>query len=150
MPADNIAFSDDDAVLEFEPNIEDTWPRLDEDGNGRRDWRVQRRLATREIERYFRATRSTAEPFELGRIGLRTQKQLRDPEACLTLHYIFIAADTQGDQSAFFARKAAHYYDVAMNMLGKIALQMDYDADNSGTTDDNENNQPMPMRFIRG
>lgn len=150
MSADNISFSTDDDVLQYEPNIEDAWPRKDDDGNPRRDWRVQRRLATREIDRYFRATRSTAEPFELGRLGLRTQALLRDPEACLTLHYIYVAADTQGDTSQFFARKAAHYYDVAMNMLGKIALQADYDADNSGTIDDNETNQPLPMRFVRG
>ncbi len=150
MGADNISFSSDSDILEYEPNIEDIWPRLDDDGNVRRDWRVQRRLATREIERYFAATRSTAEPFELGRIGIRTQQRLRDPEACLTLHYIYIASDTQGDQAGFFARKSAHYYDVAMNMLGKITETVDYDADNSGTVDDNEKNQPMPKRLVRG
>ncbi len=150
MAADNIAFSNDDDVLQYEPNIEDIWPRLDDDGNPRRDWRVQRRLATREIERYFVATKSSAEPIELGRFGLRTQALLRDPEACLTLHYIYVAADTQGDQSGFFRAKAAHYFAAAMNMLEKIASRTDYDIDNSGTIDDIEKDQPMPMRYTRG
>lgn len=150
MPT-GITLCQDEDLLRFEPNLDEMWPRTDrKTGNVKRDWGTQRKLASVEIERQLRVRKSTAERFELGRCSARTQDELRDAAANLALHYIFIAADTQGDASGFFARKAAHYWDRSASMIDGVAEMIDYDIDNSGTIDDIEKDQPAPIRFIRG
>lgn len=146
----NLRFSTDEDLLRYEPNLDQIWPRKTRSGDQLRNWDVQHRLAAEEIERRLRAGKSTAEPIELGRLGARTKERLRDPSACFALHYIFVAADTAGDETGYFSKKSNYYMDKATEMLEAEEIQMDYDIDNSGTIDDFEKNQPMPTRFIRG
>lgn len=145
-----LRFQTDDDLLEYEPNIEQIWPRVDEDGNARNRWDVQHKLAMQEIERFFLSRKDTAERFEIGRVGLRDQANLKAPAACLSLHYIYVAADTQGDAEGYFARKASHYWQRAMAMLDAISLRMDYDTDGGGAVEVNELDQPFVPRVIRG
>lgn len=149
--ATGIVLCDDSDLLKFEPNLEDIWPRKDRrSGEPKRDWRGQIVLASQEIERRLRARNVTAERFELGRVSLRTKDELRDACANLALFYIFVAADTQGDASGFFARKASLYSGRADAMIDGVAQMIDYDVDNDGTISSSETNQPMPSRVIRG
>lgn len=145
-----LRFASDSDLLRYEPNIDQIWPRTDEEGNAKNDWDVQHELAMLEIERVYQARKGTAERFELGRIGKRDQLRLREPAACLALHFIYVAADTQGDADGFFARKAAHYWQRAESMLDAISITLDYDTDNSDVIDPIEKDQPFPTRFIRG
>ena len=150
MPT-GVVLCEDSDLLRFEPNLDEFWPRTDrKTGDVRRDWSVQRKVASQEIERQFRVRKSTFERFELGRCSDRTKSELVDACANLAMHYIFVAADSQGDESGFFSRKATHYWERATTMIEGVALMVDYDADNSGTFDASETDRPMPMRFIRG
>lgn len=146
-----VSLSTDDDLLRYEPNLDEHWPRIDrKTGNVKRDWSVQHVLAAEEIQRRFRSRRSTQEQFMLGRLGERTKQELRPVASFLALHFIYIAADTQGDESGFFAKKAAHYLKRASDVIEEVTLAVDYDADNTGTTDSIEEQQPMARRFIRG
>ncbi len=145
-----VVLCSDDDLLNFEPNLDQTWPRLDRQGNVKRDWSTQRLLASHEIERRLRGRKDTTEPFEIGRLSDRSKDSLRTCAASLALHYIFVAGDTQGDETGFFARKARLYWEKADAYFETASLSLDYDVDNSGDVDDLEKNQPFPIRFIRG
>ncbi len=152
MPVNGaIRFAEDADVLRFYPDIEKYWPRTDKKtGLPKRDWNVQHQLAMDEIERRLRARKSTSEPIELGRLGIRTKERLRDCAACFALYFMFTAMDTHGDETGFFSGKATSFLRMAEDRLEDESIIMDYDADNSGTIDDSEKNQPLPQRFIRG
>ena len=108
-------------------------------------------LAMLEIERELRARKGTAEPIELGRLGLRTKQRLRACVAAFALHYLFEQVNTQGDAGdGKFIRKANMWRQRAEDWLNAESTMIDYDYDNSGTIDDFEKNQPIPTRFIRG
>lgn len=150
MPVTGVVLCQDEDLLRYEPNLDEHWPRKDRAGNVKRDWSVQRKLAAEEIQRRFRSRRNTAEPFQLGRMSERSKEELRSVASYLALHYIYIAADTQGDADHFYARKAEHYMKRADDVLDEMATAVDYDADNSGTIDKIEEQMPMGSRFIRG
>lgn len=148
--APNVLLSEDDDLLKLEPRLEEIWPRRNPDGSARYDWKAQHRLAAMWIERRLRATKSVPERFELGRLSVRSREDLREAAACLALHYIYVAADTQGDETGYYARKAKHYEARGIASLTDASLLLDYDSDNSGSTDDFENQRPFPVRIIRG
>ena len=148
--ATGVVLSDDEDLLRYEPNLDEHWPRKDRNGNVKRDWSVQHKLAAEEIQRRFRLRRATAEPFQLGRVSERTRLELRPVATFLALHFIFVAADSQGDASGFFAKKADLYLAKASLLFDGVATTVDYDTDNDGKTDRDEEQQPYPMRVIRG
>jgi hypothetical protein len=150
MAYTGVLLSDDDEIVRYEPNMDKHWPRKDRHGQPKRDWSVQHHLAAEEIQRRFRGRRTTGEPFQLGRLSQRSQDELKPVATFLALHYLFIAADSQGDADKFYARKANHYLERANAVFDEVAIAIDYDVDNSGTTDTNEEQQPMPIRFLRG
>lgn len=150
MQATGVDLCQDEDLLRYEPNLDEHWPRKDRQGNVKRDWRTQRGLAAEKIQRLFRARRNTAEQFQLGRMSQRTLDELRPAAAYFSLHFIYVAADTQGDSDGFFARKAAFYARMAIEVFEEVALAVDYDADNDGTHDKIEEQMPMGNRFIRG
>lgn len=150
MSDTGVRLTEDEDLIRYEPNLDEHWPRKDRAGNVKRDWSIQRQLASEEIQRRFRMRRTQAEPFQLGRVSERSKRDLRPVATFLALHYIFVAADTQGDESGFFAKKAAHYLTRADALFEGVAIAIDYDVDNSGTTDTVEEQQPQPLRFIRG
>lgn len=141
--------TDDDAIREY-PKLDELWPRKDRNGKAKNDWDIQHLQAMEEIERRMRAAKSTAEPIELGRIGIRTKERMRPVAACFAVHFIFIAADTHGDNTGFYAGKADYFYERAVDILTDELQMVDYDQNNDGKIDDFEKNQPMPQRFIRG
>lgn len=145
-----LFLSDDDDCIRYEPDLDSVWPRLDSEGNIFRDWSVQRRLAVEELERRLRSRRATRDRFQLGQLGLRAREVLRPAEACLTLHFIFEAVDTQGPREGFYARKSRWYWDKAWDIVGSEQTLLDYDSDNSGTVDANEENQSISTVFTRG
>jgi hypothetical protein len=145
-----LRLSDDEGLLRREPSLDLVWPRQDKAGNRLRSWDTQHSLAVEELERRLRSRRSTGEPFEIGRLGLRGKERLRACAEMLALHFIFVCADTMGDTNGFLARKAAYYWEQAGNALDAEAAQLDYDEDRSGAIDDAEKNQPHPPAFIRG
>lgn len=145
-----IRLSVDEDLLRLEPSLNESFPRLDREGGFIRDWGVQHGLAVEEIDRRFRVRKDVSEQFEIGRLGLRTQEQLRTCAAAFALHYIFLAADTQGDPTGYFARKAAHYYKRAGEVFEAVAILVDYDFDGDGTIDADGLNQPFSRVFVRG
>lgn len=148
--APNILLCGDDDLLKLEPRLEDIWPRKNPDGSVRYDWKVQHRLAAMWIERRLRATKAVPERFELGRLSARSREDLREAAACFALSYIYIAADTQGDELGYYARKAKHYEARGLASLNDASLLLDYDVSNSGDIDQQEQQQPFPVRIIRG
>lgn len=141
---------DDDDLLTREPNLDQVWPRKDSRGNLKNDWKVQRLEASQRIERHLRARRTTQEPFQLGQLSQRSREDLRECAKLYALFYVFMAADTQGDETGFFARKQRLYLAEADASLDAESTRMDYDSDNSGTIDEADKQQPFPTRFIRG
>ena len=108
-------------------------------------------LAMDEIERSMRARKGTAEPIEIGRLGIRTKTRLRPIVAATALHYLYEQLNSYGDGSdGKFAHKASLHARRADTWLDEELELVDYDIDNSGNIDDIEKNQPMPSRFIRG
>lgn len=148
--ATGILLCEDEDLLEREPNLERVWPRFDANNARKRDWRTQISLATVELERRLRNHKDVPDHFSMGQLGLRSREQLRGACACLALHYIYVAADTMGDETGFFVRKAAKYQEEADGIFKAESIQLDYDIDNSGTVEDDELQLPMPARFIRG
>ena len=146
-----LRFTDADALLRYEPNLEAVYPRRDRDGRFIRDWGIQIDLAMEEIGRRLRNRSAVPEHFELGRLGIRSQGQLAAAASSMALHYIFVAADTQGDPDGYFHRKARYYWERAEAQLEAEMAHLDYDSDNSGTIDALEKNQPVgAIMFIRG
>lgn len=150
MAITGVRLSGDEDLLRYEPNLDDMWPRKDRAGNVKRDWSIQHQLAAEEIQRRLRARRSTPEPFQLGRLGQRTRDELLPVASFFALHFIFIAANTQGDDTGFYSKKASYYLDRASVIMDEVAQAVDYDTDNSGVVDTVEEQRPMPSRFIRG
>lgn len=148
--ATTIKLSDDDGLLKREPRLDDIWPREFDDGTPRYAWDVHHADATQFIERRLRATKAVPERFELGRLSPRSQEDLREAAECLALSFIFIAADTQGDETGYYARKAKHYEARGLAALADASLLLDYDVDNSGDFGAAERQQPFPTRIIRG
>lgn len=150
-----LRFASDDDLLSLESKLDSgngngIWPRQDKTGKELHPWDRYHQEAMNELARRLRARKGTSEPFELGRLDPRSKDKLRPAAANLALHYLFIDADNAGDLNGFFARKAAHYWERGGSILEAESSQLDYDVDNSGTTDEIEKNQPFPMRFIRG
>lgn len=149
MPA-NFTLATDDDLMTREPNLDQVWPRKDQKGNLKNDWRVQHLEAARRVERELRVRKTFAEPFELGRLSQRSRENLRETAKLFALYFIFSAADTQGDETGFFARKQRQYLGEAQACLDAESIALDYDVDNSGTFDETEKQQPQPTRIIRG
>lgn len=147
MPSE-IRLATDEDVLRVYSRADTLFPRTNPDGSFLRSWDVQHSLATEEIERRFRASRSTPDRFELGNVGLRSRETLRSAAAYLCLHFLFVDGDTSGDP--FMAEKASYFMKRADAIIESELSQIDYDADNSGTVDASEENQPMPRWFVRG
>lgn len=145
-----ITLTVDDDLLKLEPRLDDIWPRVNPDGSARYDWSVQHKLATMWIERRLRASKAVPERFEIGRLSPRSRDDLREAAACMALHYIYTAADTQGDEIGYYGRKSKHYEARAVAAFTDAALLLDYDTNNSGDFDDQETQQPFPIRIIRG
>jgi hypothetical protein len=145
-----LRFASDDDCLRYEPSLDSVWPRTDKSGNVLHDWDVQHQIAMDEIDRRLRARKDVPEQFELGRVGLRSREQLRDCAARLALHYIFVAADTQGRADDYYSRRASYHYEGATAILNDVAMAIDYDLDNSGDVDNSEKNQPFQPIFYRG
>ena len=145
-----ITLTIDDDLLKLEPRLDDIWPRTNSDNTQRFDWAVQHKLATMWIERRLRASKAVPERFEIGRLSPRSREDLREAAACMALHFIYTAADTQGDDQGYYARKSKHYESRAVSAFTDAALLMDYDLDNSGSFDDRDTQQPFPIRIIRG
>lgn len=141
--------TDDDLIREY-PRIEEIWPRRDRVGKAKFNWDVQHLQAMEEIERRIRASKGTAEPVELGRLGIRTRERLRPVAANFALYFIFRAADTHGDNTGFYSGKMNDFYDRAVDIMTDELQMIDYDMNNDGKIDDFEKNQPLPQRFIRG
>lgn len=149
----SLRFASDDDMLSWESKLDigngnGIWPRTDKAGNKIRDWNRYHQRAMNELARRLRSAKDTAEPFELGRIGMRSRAFLRDPAACLALHFLFV--DAQQSDDPFLSGKAEYYWRMAGNMIDAETEQLDYDADNNGTIDDIEKNQPFSPRVIRG
>jgi hypothetical protein len=148
--ATNLLFADQSDMLRFYRNLDKLFPRVDAGGNIKYDWNVELRKAMDELERRMNARKDVPERFELGRIGIRDQQRLRDPVACLAIYFLFIGDDSHGDMDDFYRVKADQFERLAQGMIEAVALQMDYDSDNSGVIEDIEKDQPFPTRFIRG
>lgn len=148
--AAKFKLSDDDGLLKREPRLEDIWPRLNPDGSTRYDWSVHHEDAAGFIERRLRATKAIPDRFQLGRLSPRSREDLREAAECLALSFIFTAADTQGDDSGYYSRKAKHYEHRGLAALTDASLLLDYDVDNSGDFAESEKQLPFPTRLIRG
>lgn len=149
-----LRFASDDDLISFEANLDDgkgngIWPRVDRNGNLVRNWDTHHQKAMNHLSRSLRARRGTAEPLELGRLDQRSKDQLREPAACLALHYLFMAADNT-DGEGYLAKRASYYLDTGLGMIDAESMSIDYDSDNSGSVDSMEKSRPMPMRFVRG
>lgn len=142
-------------MLRLESKLDDgkgngMWPRADKGGNKLHDWSRYLQEAANETARRLRSMKSTAEPFELGRLEAKSKDRLRPVVTCFALHFLFVDADNSGDQGGFFSRKASYYWERAADILEAESPQLDYDIDNSGTIDDIEKNQPFVARVTRG
>jgi hypothetical protein len=149
-----LRFANDDDLVAFESNLDDgmgngIWPRTDRTNNFIRSWDAHHQKAMNHLSRSLRSRRGTGEPLELGRLDQRSKDRLREPSACLALHYLFMAADNT-DGEGYLAKRASYYLDVGLGMIDTESMSLDYDADNSGSVDETEKNRPMPTRFIRG
>jgi hypothetical protein len=149
-----LRFADDADLLSFESNLDDgkgngIWPRVDRAGNFVRSWDTHHQKAMNHLSRSLRSRRSTGEPMELGRLDQRSKDRLREPAACLALHYLFMSADNT-DGEGYCATRAAYYLDTARGMIDTEAMSLDYDSNNDGAIDGSEINRPMPVRFVRG
>jgi hypothetical protein len=148
--ATNLRFCDQSDLLRFYPPLDSLFPRVDRSGNAKHDWNLEIGKAMDELERRLNSRKDLPERFEIGRIGQRDQLRLRDPVACLAIYFLFLGGDAHGDRSAFYEAKSRQFEELADTMIEGVALQMDYDSDNSGVIEDIEKNQPFPVRFIRG
>lgn len=148
-----LRFATDEDLLGWESKLDlgngnGIAPRTDRSGNKIRDWDKYLQRGMNELSRRLRSRKDTAEPMELGRLDPRSKDRLRDPAACFALHFLFV--DLQQSDDSFLAGKADYYWRLGGTTLESESLQLDYDSDNSGTTDAPEKNQPFPSRFIRG
>lgn len=148
-----LRFATDDDLLSWESKLDigggnGVFPRTDRNGNPVRDWDRFHQRGMNELSRRLRSRKDTAEPMELGRLDPRSKDRLRDPAACFALHFLFV--DVQQSDDTFLSGKAQYYWHLAGDMLEAESLQLDYDSDNNGVTDELEKNQPFPVRFIRG
>jgi hypothetical protein len=150
MSGSRYLLSNDDDLLQMEPRLDDIWPRHNPDGSARYDWRTHHEAASHWIERRLRASKATPDRFQLGQLSSRSREDLREAAACLTLSFIFIAADTQGDEIGYYARKHKHYEARAIAAYTDAALLLDYDVDGDGSFTAQDQQQPFPQRFIRG
>lgn len=148
-----LRFASDEDMLSFESKLDigngnGIAPRVDKTGKKVRDWDRYHQKAMNEIARRLRSRKGTAEPFELGRLDPRSRDRLREPAACFALHYLFVDQEQSADP--FLSSKAELYWRKADTMFEAESVQLDYDVDRSGTTDEIEKNQPFPNRVIRG
>lgn len=150
MAGARYLLSTDDDLLQLEPRLDDIWPRQNDDGTERYDWRTHHEAASRWIERRLRASKAVPDRFQLGQLSPRSREDLREAATCLALSFIFIAADTQGDEIGYYARKAKHYEARGVAALTDAALVLDYDVDGDGTFGPQDAQQAFPVRLIRG
>src|SRR5690349_1050238 len=116
-----LRFANDDDLLSYESNLDDgqgngIWPRADRDGNSIRSWDSHHQKAMNHLSRALRAAKGTGEPFELGRLDPRSKDRLREPAACLALHYLFMAADNT-DAEGYCSKRAEYYLTTAQGMI---------------------------------
>lgn len=149
MPTD-LRFADDEDALRYEPRLDDVLPRTDHEGARVHNWDVQWGLAMDELDRRLRSHQITPRGFSLGRLSPRSRDRLRDVVVCWFLHFVFLAADTQGDGDGFHARKARHYMGRANAIFDTEVMALDYDSDGSGAFSEAEIDRPQPRPFIRG
>jgi hypothetical protein len=148
-----IRFATDQDMLDKESFIDEGnglgfWPRTDADGNTIRSWERYHQSAMNELDRRFRSTWSTSEPFELGLLDPRAQGRLRDAAVYLALHFLFVDINREG--SEFYTSKANWYWARASDVIDTESKKLDYDSNRDGTTDESEKNQPFVGRVIRG
>lgn len=146
-----VRFSDDSDILRFEPRADDVWPRRDRAGNVIDSWDRFHALAVDQIETAGRNMRSTADVFEIGRIGARSREHLRRPATFWALYWFFFQANTQGSGTQeHFAWKAQHYLRMAQDEFKAAMVRIDYDADGDGAVASGEEQRPMVERLVRG
>lgn len=152
-PDIKIRFASDDDLLSKESYLDDGkgngfWPRKDKSGNPLRSWERYHQSAMNEIDRRFRSTWSTPEPFELGLLDARAQGRLRDAATYLALHFLFVDINREG--SEFYTSKANWYWSRANDVIDAESKKLDYDMDRDGKTDEDEKNRPFVGRVVRG
>jgi hypothetical protein len=150
MAGAKYLLSCDDDLLRLEPRLEDIWPRTNPDGSARFDWRAHHEASSAWIERRLRASKATPDRFQLGQLSSRSREDLREASACIALSFIFMSADTQGDDTGYYARKMKHYEARGIAAYTDAALLLDYDTDGDGIFGPNDQQQPFPQRLIRG
>lgn len=150
MAGAKYLLSNDADLLALEPRLEDIWPRKNPDGSTRYDWRIHHEAAASWIERRLRATKATPDRFQLGLLSPRSREDLREAAACLALSFIFISADTQGDETGYYARKMKHYEARGVASFTDCSMLLDYDIDADGMFTAQDQQQPFPCRLIRG
>lgn len=148
-----LRFASDDDLLAKESFLDEGggkgfWARADKNGNVIRSWERYHQSAMNELDRRFRSTWSTSEPFELGLLDARAQGRLRDAAVYLALHFLFVDINREG--SEFYTSKANWYWARANDVVETESKKLDYDANRDGTTDESEKNQPFVGRVVRG
>ena len=148
----NLRFCEERDLLRLEPRVAVLVPFRDADtGEILNDIRDQLQSAMNEVDRQLRGRRSTVEPFELGRLSIRSQENLRDATAAFWLHFIFLTAQTDDpNPESILAKKAQFWWERANQWLDLESSQLDYDLTRDGLIDEQDKNQPFPRRMIRG
>jgi hypothetical protein len=151
VPRPAIRFCSDDDLIFHEPNLDEVFPRFDADGNRLRDWDDQITAAMNWLWRNLNSRKSQPEPIELGRIGLRSQEDLREPVAFYAIHLVYYHADTQGGEGDYYDRRSRKRLRDAQDALAAVVAHgLDYDQGNDGTIHDTDKQRPAPPRVIRG
>ena len=145
-----VRFADDADVVAYDRRADDWFPRTDQDGNPLHSWARFHQKAIDHIERDLRGRRTYAEPFDLGRIGERSRRHLRDAHIALVLHFMCVEADTQGDVNGFYSRTGMYYLRMAKGVIDTESVALDYDEANDGTVGEGEKQRPIVTMFLRG
>lgn len=146
-----LRFCEPDDLLLYEHDLDSVFPRVDKNGNPRHDWTRYIELAMTQIHRDLRSRRTYREPIELGRIGLRSRANLKEPCVWWTLVFIFNNLNTTDWQpGGVYETKQRQYERWARDALDAEAVALDYDESGDGTIDEAETQRPMPALFLRG
>lgn len=161
-----IRMCTDEDLLIREPQLDEgngngLWPRMNSEGEFVRSWDPHIVAGMEKLERRLRSGYSDLDQSKLGPLGRRDQfalgrlspysKELLKPAAvCFALHYLFRAADTTADENQYCARKAKEYEKEGNDIIEHELPNLEYDLDDSGTIEDEEEDQPFLKRFIRG
>lgn len=146
-----LRFADDDDLIRFESSLDEIFPRRNAQGIVIRSWDSYHSMAMDDIARYFRSKRVYAEPFELGKIGIRSREMLRDAAACGALVWIFNQLNTiDGQPGGVYESKMDFYTRQRRDILDAESPGIDYDESGDGSIDAGEKQRPMTDAFLRG